>query len=351
MQNERLVWHRAEGTETIGDGRYWKRPFLHPTPVLRQDMSLFLTYPVQKELGVSLSLSESGHHLSPHWQGGAFKGAYPELLAKQAVWFVKHLCEHTDMVECGVPIRLGITEDLREVATPYLEACQFPMHAVDWFESRESTHRQSSKYDAMRQLAFHDIEKILHLDMTYLIGTHPTQRLLPLFSRILEQWGDEPVALAEPLLWDRAGNTNNVEWYVNADEYPCWAEGVSHPFWNMAAIICAETPEAQYNYWHTADPMYRIGCGVIGIRHDFLWDESMFWGLFEKILAISNDEVAFCVCAYHQKWKNTYAANLHKSFNWEGPPFHRNPYWTRPFCYTDEQMPTDLWLSMHRGSA
>ena len=110
-----IEWHRVEGTEVL-DEIHHRREFLYRTPVLRSSLARHLDYPISNELGVSLSLFQADH-ISRH---------YPELLSKQACWFVKNLCEMTDMVSHGVHLRLGIGKDMESICMPYLDACRFP---------------------------------------------------------------------------------------------------------------------------------------------------------------------------------------------------------------------------------
>ena len=335
-------WHRPNEITVIATPPATeRRPFLYPTPVLREDMSHYLDYPQTQELGVSLYVAKLAKSL-PFGNVGLRERPthYPELLVKQAVWFVKHLCKHTDMAEMGVPIRLGLTTDLREVATPYLEACQFPMHAVDWFESRTEAVRYSPEFDAMRQPAFGSVERVLHLDLCFLIGTHSTQRQLPLFSRILEQWIDQPMAVNEPLLWDRTDphDTHPIEG---------WHSHLEAPIWQFMADDRGTTPKKEHTYWLHANPIPLVKAGMFGFARALRSDPA-FWEWFDKLTFVStNDEVALAALSYLRDWTDSDVACLHPAFNWQGPPFRTVPYVTRQFCYCNRSMPTDIWLSQH----
>ena len=171
----KIEWHKPHEITTIDSENnpafVTRRPYYYPMPVLKQDMSRYLDYPYSNELGVSISISRI-HEISD----------YPELLLKRACWMVKNLCEKTDVAEVGVPIRLGITTNLNDLAGPYLEACNFPMSAVNWFESREQIARWSSKFDAMNQPSWGQFKRVLHIDLSFVFGTHPTHRPIPVFS-------------------------------------------------------------------------------------------------------------------------------------------------------------------------
>ena len=168
-----MEWHRWNGIEIIDKPNYTKRPYMYELPVLRQDLSNYLSYSHGDELAVSLFLSDMGAYLR------RLKELYPEnpddpypeyyeLLAKRLPWFVKHLCERTDRVECGVPLRVGITNDIRDAVMPYLEASQFPMDAINWFDNRDAEYRWAAKYDAIRYPSLRAAKRVLHFEFVIL---------------------------------------------------------------------------------------------------------------------------------------------------------------------------------------
>ena len=237
---KKIEWHRHNGILDIFLWRDEKRAFLYPTPVLRQDLSKYLDYPYHNELAVSLILMRRSITAL----------RYTEALVKRSCWFVKHLCERTDVRYQGVPIRLAITTDLYDTAMPYFEACNFPMSAVDWIHSREAEYRQSTKMIGMKRLAFQSVERVLHMDLCYLIGTHASQYRCRLFRSIGRLWTTQPFAMSHSLLLDEDKKNLIGD---NAMQY--WArewdveDPAAHPLWQTLAEYCDEPAEKLKDYW------------------------------------------------------------------------------------------------------
>ena len=334
--NSKINWLRHNGLHIV-ETLYARREYLYETPVLRDDLSKYLDYPTNNNLGLSLSLS---------WMPWSPEH-YPELLAKMAPWYVKHLCERTDAVECGVAIRLGVTHDMREIAGPYLEACNYPMDRVHWFDNREATKsrelhiRRASKFDSMRHQVFAYTDRILHSDLNFLIGLSQTQRPAPIFSKILEVWADEPLAITGNLRRDRNDLYMN---HVHANLYTRrkWDATVSE-----LARWCGNSVEQEQNYWDNADEVYYIPTGVFGATRQ--WLDSHEYRAFEEIMHLTHsDEIGFAVYARSRNWKNRDVANINDAFAWrDGKSVHY--YGECAFVpATSDNMDKEIWMAQHR---
>ena len=183
-------WQRHDGTEQLAVLPTDKRKYLYSAPVLRENLGGLLDYDSCSDLGISLTLN---YRL---WR--AFH--YTEVLAKQSLWFIKHLCERTDLITEGVPIRFGITSDLERIVIPYLDACQFPMELVDWIESKEAVYPQSTKLLHMKHDSFKNIKRVLHMDLSFHFDTDETQWKGTWFRNVKQIWRAQPMALPFPLL-------------------------------------------------------------------------------------------------------------------------------------------------------
>ena len=337
-----MKWHRHSGIEVVHNPPSTRRAFLYETPVLRQDLSKYLDYKTDNELAVSLSLCRSAI-ANPH---------YPELLAKCMVWLVKHLCERTDMMETRVGLRLGITDDMRDVAMPYLEACQFPFQFIDWFESREPTHTWSAKYDAMRQSSFASINKILHFDLTLLIGTHPTQRTIPLFSKIRDLWKDRHIATGAKLIYDRhqseAVPIPRIESISRQHTHKTPQK--TPPVWQAVSAIFDTTAEKMFDFWTQVDPFYHIPCTIIGFHRDFLNDEAVWQKIDTLLLATKDDEATFALYIHHTHLSNSDLADISEAFPW-GTALDESsaPLYT-PYIFVKTGLDTNhrMWLAQHQ---
>ena len=329
-----IRWHRHDGVKQFAK-EYTRRAFLYSTPVLRQNLSEYLNYPMNNKLGVSLSLSRMP----------SAPKHYPELLSKQVCWFVKNLCERTDMVEMGVPLRVGITNDMGETCMPYLNACSFPMDHVDWFKNREGEMRRSSKFDAMRYSTFREVERILHLDMNFLIGSHSTQRPAPIFSRILDLWNDAPTASAGPVVQPR-------DPYLFTDVRKRLTDMRKMDFWDdileQLAAYCGHGTKTELAYWDNADPVYQFSTGVFGIKR-YLLENPDFWADLEKLLTlVQSDEVALAIYARAKGWETPKDVDdINSAFNWKTENVGEL-YGECDFVPAlSDNIDPELWLSQH----
>ena len=331
-----MKWHRANGIEELQRYTYKDRMCFYELPVLRQDISDYLSYPVGNKLCVSLVLTDMSMHRPTLVE-------YPELLAKKLPWLVKHLCERTDMVDRGVGLRVGITNDVKETAIPYLEACNFPMGAVDWFDSRESEYSYLSKLDAMRQPAFRGFDKVLHIDLAPAIGTDPAQRRNRLFSTILDTWTTQKVASGSKLLHrrDNPFACNRVRLCVESEKQ-------AHPVWEVVSRLYGVDAEAAYNDWDTPDPFYQVRGGICGFPNAFLLNETEY----EKIEQLFNvagtcDESCYSLYAYYNGWQESDMLDLTFALQWSSCS-SSVVKGTMPFCIIDKTTCVDTFLNMHQ---
>lgn len=346
-----MLWHRWNDTETIDTPNYTKRPYLYELPVLRQDISDYMHYPTKDELVVSLILSDMGAYFRriAETYDTSFQDPYPEyheLLAKRLPWFVKHLLERTDMTECGVALRAFITNDIRDTAMSYLEACHFPMDCVVWIENTDSQYRWSSKYDAIRHPALHFAERVIHFDLSFLIGTHPAQRRSPLFRDFLDSWGDEHIASASATLTYNRDEHSAVSMPRVEEITTNFAKPREHPIWEAISRCYGNSISSIIDYWTQCDPFVHIAGGVIGYSQTFLRDSYM-QKRFDTLLGeANNDEVVLGLIAhYESEWLKV--ANIHDAFRWCGYPYERFPYDVVRICTCEERMPSELFLGMH----
>ncbi len=336
VDNEALTvkWHRHDETRRFPK-EYTRRAFLYSTPVLREKLTDYFDYPTRNELGISLSL-------------GFMPSApihYPELLSKQICWFVKHLCEKTDMVEEGVSLRLGITDDMGDAVMPYLDACNFPMERVDWLKNREDKLRRASKIDAMRHNSFGGVARVLHMDINFLIGSHPTQRHTPIFSRILELWKDVPTASTGSILQPKDSYffTDVRKRLTDMRKINEWPTVLKE-----LAAFCNHSEADELDYWDNADPVYLFRGGIFGMNRQLL-DSEPFWKDIEYLMKlIMSDEIALSVYARAKGWEmEREVTNIDNAFNWQEG--------RKAELYTEaafvpaisENTDAELWLARH----
>ena len=325
-----MMWFRADRVSEI------KRPFLYPTPVLREDLSEYLSYPVTTtELGVSLAVMETRSKRGTD---------YPERHMKQACWFVKFLCEYTDIPEQGVPLAMAIATDMRETAMPYLEACNFPIDKIYWFESREDTHQYISKFDAMRHPDLADTKRLLHLDNTLWLGQHPTQRNFPLVEKFLEVWADQPMAV-DRLRKQRDGKMSGMEWAWQKE----LALGHQLPVWEEAAQLAGNTPKEEFSYWRTHDPMYYIEDGIYGMTRELL-DDDLFNEVITRLSPYKLDGAYLSMYARLMGWTETDVAILRevipsvKGMPGDAPVLYK----MRGLDYSWIGTDVDMWLMQYK---
>ena len=324
-----IEWHRVDGVTEL-DVLHSSRQFLYNTPVLRSSLGGYLDYPVNHELGVSLSLFQA-EYISRH---------YPELLAKQACWFVKNLCEMTDLVKCGVHLRLGITNDMESVCVPYLDACSFPMAHVDWLDPHRSG--RFSKFDAMRTEGFGDIRKILHLDLNFLFGGHTTHTPTPIFSRIRELWKSKPIATAKSILQPR-----DSDFYQDLREYG--TSDLYDEILKQVADYVGNSVDIERDYWECADPAYVFGGAAFGFARDALEGELI--GELDKLMHITiSDEQAVAIYMRANGYRPDDVDDIFSAFKWSaGKKEDVELYAESPTIYTtSEYTDFSVWMSQHQ---
>ena len=319
-----MIWHRANESIEV-EGNTVHRPFLYPTPVLRADLSDYLSYDVRDDLAVSLIIMRTR---------GKHKSNYPELMAKQAMWAVKQLCEWTDIPESKTRLLLTITEDMREIAMPYLEACNFPMNKVYWINSREDCYPYITKTDAMRQPDFSDVKRFVHRDVVLMWGTRPTQRNLPLIANIMEHWTNQALAFTGQLFRSRKEQDKNPMKHFGE-------RSVEMELWKEAARLTGKTPEEEYEFWVHADPHILVRGAMYGITADLLAD-SHFNDVLESIEQYAGDEAALAVYCRSVGWTQENVGLLKK------PGITRSPYAVRGLAYPQLDTPIDMWLMQYK---
>ena len=292
-------WHRL--TETVEAFRsdlrdfYHLRPYYYELPVLREDLSHYLDYPFDNDLAVSLVLAK---HRDNH---------YPELMVKQAMWLVKNLCERTDIVWSRTKLVLSLDKKIKEMAMPYLEACQFPQSNVNWFDTDEPNVHYACKFESILSEVFNPFERVMHLDLSVMFGNHPAQRELPLFSRIKGEWTDQIYAMPGPLFQSR-------EYVVVPAERGYWLTDHASPVLAEFAGVSVEEDQA---YWDTADPFYFVSGIMMGYSRRLL-DDPLFRDNIINVNAAADDEIAMCYYARRCNWQTDDVADLSANFNWGG---------------------------------
>ena len=329
-------WQRHNGVEQLAILNTDRRPYLYPTPVLREDLSELLNYETDTKLGVSLTLN---YRL---WRALY----YPEVLVKQACWLVKHLCERTDMIKQRVPIRFGITTDLREMVIPYLEACQFPMGLVDWIESREVVYPQSTKFIHLQHDSFKEMERVMHMDLTLHFDTDETQHKGWWFKDIKRHWMTQPMALLYPLISsEELGNRlvwvdrtmKEWNWY--------WGENVSaeeHLMWKTISESVGESAESLKEFFLDDDYVLDVPTHLFGFSRQLL-DSLILEDDIYPVMRVSNCEVAMEVYAYQQKWKNDDVASIEPAFNWLDTIDRIKPHCEYGIRYSDAETNIEDW--------
>lgn len=327
-----MMWHRASESIEHEPAPDVPRPFLYCTPVLREDLSRYLSYPVTNtELGVSLVITRIRERLHSD---------YPELLMKQAMWTIKHLCEYTDIVDTGTLLRLSISTDMHQTAMPYLEACNFPVETIHWFESRESEYKHISKLDALRHPDFGDIPKRLHMDIALRIGTHPTQRQLPLIERVLMGWTSQPLAVAR-LKRERDPQKNMMVQLRPTDPVE-WQQSILTVL-KAAAQLSGNTFESERAYWERCDPMWDLLGGWLGMT-TALMDDCYFQEVFRAISPHGAEQRALMVYCRLMGWSEREVCILRDTI----PAVTSDLYVGRGLGFAYPDIDVESWLANHK---
>ena len=332
-----INWERSDGTEKLLIKSDERRPYLYPAPVLRQDMTTLLGYDCSNELAVSVSLSVRPNRTL----------CYVEALAKQSLWFVKHLCEQTDMIEQHVPIRYCVTHDVREMLTPYLRACNFPDDKIDWIDSKEQQYPQSTKFRALKHESFQDVERLLHLDSTLFIDTGSSQRNGTWFKNVKDMWQTEPYAQAHSYeIPDEPKYQKFRDYRVMTIFNDWWGKHLSpdvHILWStLADYLNGDAADIKHHFLKDAGVVTTITGVFFGFSRDGL-DALDLEGDIYPVMRVSGDEAALAAYACREGWVDSSVCDLEQAFNWDDLPVFFEPDTEHHITWSDQRIPTELW--------
>jgi len=246
-------------------------------PALKEDVSSLMDYEDSNdELGLSLSVANRGDLLYQ-----SRPSEYTECLIKRSIWLAKELCEHTDARRLGIPIRLGITTDIYDVAMRYLELCSFPISRVDWIESRESERWAATFFDAMAHPSFNHVKRVLRMNVSFIVHRPPTQPIMPLFETILNIWKDQPLASGGDC-W-----RHRKYW-----KFPWWSVvGTDKETGHYEHLLRALGGELPAQAWLNSDPFPYVSGSIFGFSQQLLGDEG-FLSELDRFHSVLTDEVA-----------------------------------------------------------
>lgn len=298
----KVTWHRADGDVAVdldGDaGVYKLRPYYYSVPVLRDDLSGYFDYWEGDEVAVSLVIARDYTRPSYH---------FPELITKQVFWLIKHLCERTDVSTEGVAIQLSIDNALRGMATPYIQACNYPEDCVNWFEHDGSMSAYWGKFEAMFSDVFKNKERVLHVDANYMIGWHPTQRAIPMFDRIkCSAWRDmwrQKIAVAGSLVCHKTPSTPSP---LKRDMWNDVKEGL--------ADYMGHSIDDEEHYWSDAPVVYHISGRMWGLEQSLRNDQGFRDDIRRLVEITTCDEISLQTYARKQGWTAYDAADISLCF-------------------------------------
>ena len=332
----KVLWHRVNETveldleDTLGEYRI--RPYYYEIPVLREDLSEYLDYYTDKQLAVSLVIALRSEH-----------DQYPELLSKRLFWMIKNLCERTDAKENYVEIVPSIDVALKDMFLPYADACNFPVDRVNWFDS-EGDAGFLLKLEAMFDDVFRDKERVLHMDLAFHVGLHPTQRLLPLFERVKLLWRhNEPMATLGPLL-KTLDHITPTPLTNRGDRLELVLRGM--------ASYMGHSFEAEERYWRESELLYCVPGSLYGIHRHALDDDVFRAEIFELTRMTLQDEHAFACYFRKHNWTTIQVADLSKCFWWSGG-FPESPHYKEcsmvQAAHRSDPDYWKMWVSLHGG--
>ena len=340
---EILNWVRATSKIPLALPLRFRRKWLYKSPVLHDDLGVLLDYDSSNtNLGVSLVL---------HWRLQS-PIHYSEVLAKQAMWFIKGLCERTDLRDEKIPLRFGITKQIRETVLPYLKAASFPESHIDWIDSQEAAYMQSTKLVHLQHYNFKRVDRILHLDLCFLIEKDSLQYKAELFRKIQDIWQIEPFSLHHPYIMSEALGNRNIYGTRNSDQFNNqWGADVApekHFLWKqMAQYLNKDAPSVKDYFLRQEPEIAHISGSCFGFSQDELSRLSLETDIF-PIMLVSTDEVALEAYAYREGWTNSEVCNIETAFRWVAPEATIEPNQEHGFRYGHEIMIQDAWWSQYK---
>ena len=333
----KVLWHRVNETVEVDldstKGAYRLRPYYYEIPVLREDLSRYLDYYTDSSLALSLVIArrrEEDH--------------YPELLTKRAFWLIKNLCERTDVRDNYVAVQLSVDNTLKDIVMPYADACNFSEDQINWIETKESEIHTICKLEAMFSDVFKDKNRVLHMDLNYVIGEHPTQSPVSMFKRAKFAWyKQEGMALFGTLISKRSEQIMCPIRFGWWDERDGFKEAISE--------YMGHSIEEEERYWLESELMYSVPCKMFGLHRRLIDDSSFRDEILELERFVQYDEIAFAVYARKHGWQSFDVANLDYCLRFSDG-FNPNPFYQECTLvdarFTDDSDVWRFWLLQHK---
>ena len=340
---EILNWARATSTIPLALRLGFRRRWLYECPVLHDDLGTLLDYDSSNtNLGVSLVL---------HWRLHAALH-YSEVLAKQAMWFIKGLCERTDLRDEKIPLRFGITNQIRETVLPYLKAASFPESHIDWIDSQEGAYMQSTKLLHLQHYNFKRVDRILHLDLSFLIEKGSAQHKAEWFRKIQDMWQTEPFSAHHPYIMSEALGNRNIYGIRNSNQFNNqWGADVvpeKNFLWKQIAQYLGKDAAAVKDYFLRQEPeIAHISGSCFGFTQSELSRLNLETDIF-PIMLVSTDEVAIEAYAYREGWTNDDVCNIGTAFRWVAAEEPVESNREHGFRYGHEIMNQDAWWGQYK---
>ena len=330
-------WARHYGAEQVVIKSDERRPYFYEAPVLLQDMSQLLDYEYNDELAVSVTLAyRSDRDLR-----------YVECLAKQSFWFVKHLCERTDLKDEGVEIRYCMTTEVQEMVNPYLRACKFPESQIDWIESKERVYPQSTKLLGLLHPRMGSKERVLHLDSTLFIDTNPAQHKGTWFKNVKDMWQTEPYAQAHSYeIPDEPKYQKFRDYRVMTIFNDWWGKDLppdAQILWStLADYLNDDAADIKHHFLKDTGVVTTITGALFGFSRDGLDALDLERDIY-PVMRVSGDEAALAAYAYREGWVDSSVCDLEQAFNWDDLPVFFEPDTEHHITWSDQRIPTELW--------
>lgn len=319
------------------------RTFLDWTPD-PPDLSKHFQYPTDNELVIVI----------PVWSAAAGVTAAPgERYLRQAFWMAKFILESTDASDVGVGICIAVSDTLWDEAWQMagVSGCQGQLISYDY---RPELSHFSQKFLPLVHPCISEYKRILHMDTCFQFGTHPTQRVLPCFERMLEGLGN-----AQPS-WDHGAFAivgdpmKPRHWKHSMQSSLQGFDGEDDEFWSKLAQVTGRgDAKWQEQFWTLSIGQYWMTGAMWGISRSTLESEE-FQMVFSELATMKGmwDESIILAYMLKQRMGTSSIANIETAFWWadfENPEVV--PYAPKPIMYVpwDSKVSQEEWLRRHHG--
>ena len=227
-------WVRPTYTEWVQEYPDWSRPVHLEMPLLTEDLSALMDYPVSDALAICIPAAWSGLNIT---SGRARFEGY----CKASLFLARQMLHLWDMPEFGVPVFIGVSENGLSIFQEYAQACNFPDANVVVLPSYEHrVHGWHCKFDLLSDDRLQQFCRQLHFDASLWLRPQPSR---PAISNLLKLWSEPERQLFATMKPEIRIPYSSMPYRTAV--YAMEGEDV----YSRLASLCGTTVESEITHW------------------------------------------------------------------------------------------------------